>query len=151
NDRQEVTQIRATKGSTDLMNFSYSYGTSSTNTGRSLSRADSVQPEHSASYFYDSIYRLSQVNAADNSWSIAWTFDTWGNRTAQTPQGLATSKVGSQTLGYTNNRNTSFTYDSAGNQTSDGSHNYTFNANNQITQMDGGAAVYGYDGEGRRM
>jgi RHS repeat-associated protein len=26
-----------------------------------------------------------------------------------------------------------------------------FNAENQITQMDGGAAVYGYDGEGRRM
>ena len=27
----------------------------------------------------------------------------------------------------------------------------TFNAENQITQMDAGAAVYGYDGEGRRM
>ena len=27
----------------------------------------------------------------------------------------------------------------------------TFNAENQITQMDGGAAVYGYDGEGRRV
>src|SRR3990170_715641 len=39
----------------------------------------------------------------------------------------------------------------AGNQTNDGLHNYTFSAENQITQMDGGAAVYGYDGEGRRM
>jgi RHS repeat-associated protein len=32
-----------------------------------------------------------------------------------------------------------------------GLHTYIFNAENQITQMDGGAAVYGYDGEGRRM
>src|SRR6185295_15361665 len=39
----------------------------------------------------------------------------------------------------------------AGNQTYDGVHNYTFNAENQITQMDAGAAVYAYDGEGRRL
>ncbi len=31
------------------------------------------------------------------------------------------------------------------------SNEITFSAENQITQMDGGAAVYGYDGEGRRM
>ncbi|MBI4473448.1 MAG: RHS repeat-associated core domain-containing protein, partial [Acidobacteria bacterium] len=61
------------------------------------------------------------------------------------------SKVGTQTSGYTNNRNTTFTHDAAGNQTNDGNHNYTFNAENQISQMDGGAAVYAYDGEGRRM
>jgi RHS repeat-associated protein len=43
------------------------------------------------------------------------------------------------------------TYDVAGNQTGDGLHTYVFNAENQITSMDGGAATYGYDGEGRRM
>ena len=98
-----------------------------------------------------SLYRLQTVTAADSSWGIGWTFDAWGNRLTQTPSGLATSKVGSQTLGYTNNRNTAFNYDNAGNQTSDASHNYTFNAVNQITQMDAGGAVYGYDGDGRRM
>jgi RHS repeat-associated protein len=134
-----------------MMNFSYDYGTSSTNTGRVLSRTDAIQPEHSQTYTYDSVYRLSSVVAGDKTWSLSWTFDVWGNRTAQTPQGLATSKVGTQTSGYANNRNTSFTYDAAGNQTNDGSHSYTFSAENQITQMDGGAAVYGYDGEGRRM
>ena len=42
-------------------------------------------------------------------------------------------------------------YDAAGNQKTDGTHNYTFNAANQITQMVTGAAVYTYDGDGRRM
>ena len=135
------------------MDFSYGHSTSSKNTGRVRSRTDAVQPEHSATYSYDSSYRLKQVQGADQSWGIAWEFDTWGNRLTQTPAGLATSKVGSQTLGYTSttNRNMTFMYDAAGNQTNDGTHNYTFNAENQITQMDGGTAVYVYDGDGRRM
>ena len=135
------------------MDFSYGYGTSSQNTGRVRSRTDAVQPKHSATYTYDSIYRLKQVQGAGQSWGVSWTFDTWGNRRTQTPSGLATSKVGTQTLGYTSttNRNTAFMYDAAGNQTNDGTHNYTFNAENQITQMDAGTAVYVYDGDGRRM
>ena len=110
-----------------------------------------IQQEHSAKYVYDSVYRLAQVVSNDASWGIAWTFDEWGNRLTQTPQGLATSRVGTQTLGYINNRLTTYTYDVAGNQLNDGNHNYAFNAENQITQMYGGAAVYGYDGDGRRM
>jgi RHS repeat-associated protein len=91
------------------------------------------------------------VLSADKTWDIVWTFDNWGNRTNQTPQGLASPKVGAQTSGYNNNRNTSFNYDAVGNQTNDGLHNYTFNAENQITQMDGGTATYAYDGNGRRI
>jgi RHS repeat-associated protein len=151
NNRRQQTQITASVGSTSLMNFAYNYGTSSTNTGRALSRTDAVQPEHSVFYSYDSLYRLSQVTAQDANWDISWNFDAWGNRTAQSPRGLATSKVGTQVSGYSNNRDTSYTYDAAGNETNDGSHTYTFNADNRITQMDAGAAVYVYDGEGRRM
>ena len=52
---------------------------------------------------------------------------------------------------WADNRNSLNTYDAAGNQTNDGLHNYSFNAENQITQMDAGTATYAYDGEGRRM
>ena len=153
NSRLQLTRITAAAGGNTVMDFTYDYGTSSQNTGRVRSRTDAVQPEHSATYSYDSIYRLKQVQGADQSWGIAWEFDIWGNRRTQTPSGLATSKVGTQTLGYTNNRNTAsiYDYDAAGNQTNDGTHNYTFNAENQITQMDAGAAFYAYDGDGRRM
>jgi hypothetical protein len=151
NNRLQLTQIQAARGSTAVMDFTYNYGTSSTNTGRVLSRTDAVQPEHSANYIYDSIYRLSQASGGADSWGVAWTFDVWGNRTVQTPAGLATSKVGSQTIGYSSNKNTSHSYDSAGNTTNDGVHSYAFNAKNEMTSMDSTAATYGYDGEGRRI
>src|SRR5439155_178082 len=89
--------------------------------------------------------------APDSSWGISWTFDVWGNRLTQTPTGVATSKIGTQTIGYTNNRNNANMYDAAGNQTYDGLHNYTFNAENQITSMDAGTATYAYDADGKRM
>jgi RHS repeat-associated protein len=151
NNRLQLTDIDVLKGSTALMDFSYNYGTSTTNTGRVLSRTDAIQPEHSASYVYDSIYRLEQTIGSANSWGLSWTFDTWGNRLTQTPTGLATSKVGSPQIAYTNNRNQAHTYDSAGNTTNDTVHNYAYNAENQQTSMDGGAATYAYDGEGRRL
>jgi hypothetical protein len=151
NNRLQETGITASLTGTALMNFAYDYGTAPTNTGRVLSRTDSVQQEHSAKYVYDSIYRLDQAISNDAFWGIAWSFDAWGNRLTQTPQGLATSKIGTQTLGYTNNRLSANTYDAAGNQTNDGLHTYTFSAENQILSMDGGAATYAYDGEGRRM
>src|ERR1043166_8535925 len=104
--------------------FAYDYGSSSANTGRVLSRTDSIQPEHSVNYSYDSLYRLSQAVAPDSSWGISWTFDVWGNRVTQTPTGLASSKIGTQRLGYTNNRNNANSYDAAGNSTNDGLHPY---------------------------
>ena len=94
-------------------------------TVRFRSRTDALQPEHSVNYSYDPMNRLTQAGAVNGSWSIAWTLDAWGNRTAQTPGGLATSLVGSQTLGYSNNRNTLFSYDNAGNVTNDGLHTYS--------------------------
>jgi RHS repeat-associated protein len=43
-------------------------------------------------------------------------------------------------------------YDAAGNVINDGSHNYTYDAANQLTQVDGGStASYVYDGSGRRV
>jgi hypothetical protein len=114
NNRLQETSITATLTGTTLMNFTYNYGTSTTNTGRVLSRTDSIQPEHSANYTYDSLYRLSQAVASDSSWGISWTFDAFGNRLTQMPTADATSRVGTQTFGYSNNRNTSFSYDAVG-------------------------------------
>ena len=101
-----MTRITAAAGGHTVMDFSYGYGASSQNTGRVRSRTDAVQSEHSATYTYDSIYRLRQVQGAGQSWGVSWTFDTWGNRLTQTPSGLATSKVGTQTLGYTSTTTT---------------------------------------------
>jgi hypothetical protein len=73
NNRMQITSMTASLSGTSLMNFSYDYGNASTNTGRVLSRTDTIQPEHSAKYRYDSIYRLSQVisNDPSSSWGIS--------------------------------------------------------------------------------
>jgi hypothetical protein len=99
NNRLQLSQVTAAIGGTAQMNYTYNYGTSSTNTGRVLSRTDAIQPEHSMVYGYDSIYRLGQAISQNASWDISWGFDIWGNRTSQTPRGLATAKVGTQTSG----------------------------------------------------
>jgi RHS repeat-associated protein len=38
-----------------------------------------------------------------------------------------------------------YSYDAAGNVTSDGSHSYTYDAENRVASVDGGAAQYAYD------
>ena len=76
---------------------------------------------------------------------------TSADRLTQTPPGLATTRVGTQTFGYTNNHLNTYSYDAAGNQMNDGTHTYVFDADNKIKQMDGGSTVYAYDGEGRRV
>ena len=90
NSRLQVTGITAAAGGHTVMDFSYGYVstdengvTTDENTGRVRSRSDAVHPEHSVTYDYDSIYRLEQVQGADESWGISWTFDTWGNRLTQ--------------------------------------------------------------------
>jgi hypothetical protein len=53
-------------------------------------------------------FRRSDETVGRRQLEYRMALDTWGNRTSQTPLGLATSKVGSQTLGYSSNKNTSF-------------------------------------------
>jgi YD repeat-containing protein len=57
--------------------------------------------------------------------------------------------VGSQTLGYTNNRNLSLDYDNAGNVTYDGLHHHYYDTQNHLIQVDSSAIQYAYDGAGR--
>jgi RHS repeat-associated protein len=106
---------------------------------------------HSVSYTYDQLNRLKQVAGADGSWSINWTLDIYGNRTAQTPSGRVVGKVGSPSYGYVNNRVTSFTYDFAGNVLNDGVWNYAYDAESRLKSTGGGAVQFTYDEEGRRI
>jgi len=49
-------------------------------------------------------------------------------------------------------RQTGYAYDAAGNLTSDGSHTYTYDAEGNVLQVDGGStATYVYDAMNRRL
>ena len=148
NNRNQLLEITAQRSGTPLLNLLYGYGA---NNGRIRYRIDTLAPEHSVTYSYDDFQRLQSVSAMNGSWSISWGFDIFGNRTSQTPTGLATSKVGSPSFGYVNNRNTSWGYDPTGNVVSADGHYYAYDAENRLWSLDGGAARYQYDGEGRRV
>ena len=52
-----------------------------------------------------------------------------------------------------NNRitDTGYSYDAVGNMTSDNLHSYTYDAENRLVSLDGGAATYLYNGNGQRI
>jgi RHS repeat-associated protein len=151
NARNQLTRIAAAANGATLLDLGYGYGAN--NSGRIRSRTDAVQPEHSTSYTYDELYRLENVTGGDSSWGIAWTLDQYGNRTTQTPTGLASSRLGSPSLAYADNKVSGLGYDATGNMTNDGvgGHNYTYDAENRLVQVDSSAIQYAYDYAGRRI
>lgn len=107
---------------------------------------------------YDELNRLTSVTQTSNntvdSGSYAYTYDRYGNRLTQT-QTSGTNGVSSYfaiSL-LNNNQLRSATYDAAGNEVNDGvSHTYTYDAEGNVIQVDGGAtAQYLYDALNRRV
>jgi RHS repeat-associated protein len=149
NSRNQLTSITVTRSGTNVLGFTYDYGTTN-NTGRIRSRTDTIQADQSANYTYDGVNRLTDVTNA--TWSLHWELDAYGNRTVQSPAGVAVGKVNSQTFGYLFNKHaSSFQYDGAGNIIGDGSHNYTYDAEGRVKLIDGGTVQFDYDSEGRRI
>jgi RHS repeat-associated protein len=147
NGLSQLENMSARRGASTLMNFTYGYAD-----GRVATRTDGVQPEHSVQYAYDRLKRLQSIAGTAVNWSISWQFDEWGNRTQQSPTGLAAGRVGTQSIGYANNRvvNPAWVYDAAGNVTYDGTLHYYYDAENRLIQIDSPSIQYAYDGEGRR-
>jgi RHS repeat-associated protein len=97
-------------------------------------------------YTYDPFNRLVGANQNSGAAVYNYVYDRLGNRWQQNgPHTMSATFSGS------NNRIDGFSYDAAGNLLNDGSHGYTYDAENRIVKVDAGStAVYTYDAEGRR-
>ena len=94
--------------------------------------------------------RGETAQTAGSHWGLSWTYDRYGNRFSQSvTKGTAPSQ--SLTVSTTTNRVSGWSYDAVGNTLNDGLHTYTYDANNQVTQLGSGTAVYKYDGAGSRV
>lgn len=107
----------------------------------------------SRTYSYDALNRIqSMTDTASNQAckGMSWTIDAWGNMTNQaatagTCYGFASS------VGTNNQLQSGYQYDAAGNLTFDGTHHYTYDAEDRIIQVDSGStATYIYNENGQR-
>src|SRR5712664_100264 len=89
------------------------------------------------------------------SWTrTKYVYDRFGNRWQQNgPQTfLATFTGNNPSTPQNNNRMDGYSYDAAGNLLNDGTHNYTYDAENRMIKVDAGnTATYVYDPDGRRV
>jgi RHS repeat-associated protein len=114
-------------------------------------------------YQYDQLNRLVCSNLVSNGTcsspsngtpTYAYIYDRFGNRWQQNgPLTMLLSFTGNAT---TNNNRMDlmgrYAYDSAGNVTNDGVHSYTYDAENRLISVDGGAtASYIYDADDHRV
>jgi len=148
NNRLQPTQIKlGTSGSpTSIVSLGYNYGTTNNN-GNVLTHTYSGGGlSYTQTFGYDSLNRLTTSNEnSGSSWSQTNGYDRYGNRWIDLGGG-------NQSLYFntSNNRITGASYDSAGNLLNDGSHAYTYDAENKIAKVDN-VSAYIYDGEGQRV
>lgn len=83
--------------------------------------------------------------------ACTYAYDRFGNRWQQELNGSCTGGTAVCLAFESNNRinNGIEKYDAAGNMTTDGFHNYTYDAENRIATVDGGATTYVYDANGQ--
>ena len=150
----------------NLQDFNYSFGSSGTNNGNIASMVATGTQAFNRSYAYDSLNRLSALSSPSDPagcTGLSWTYDPWGNQTDQTvTSGNCLSLH--VTVGTNNRINVApYQYDAAGNMIQDASHQYFYDAENHLIQVDGAAgycssgsgtaatACYAYDALGRRV
>ena len=123
-------------------NISYTFP-SATNNGKIASQTDNLSGE-TVTYQYDSLNRL--IQASGNGWSQSQSYDGFGNLTNRTgsmpmstPVDPATNRLSMAGVNY----------DANGNMTSNGY--YGYDAENRLTQINGGQTQYGYDAQNKRI
>jgi RHS repeat-associated protein len=150
--------------STTKFGLSYSYPTAPNNNGLISSITDSVDNGRTASYTYDSLYRLVTAKTVGDSnypaWGLSETYDRYGNRSAQTAIPGAgctgiTCPQPSFAVSATTNRliGAPYTYDLGGNITDDGINTLVYDAENHVVSVanGNGSGTSTYDGNGQRV
>jgi RHS repeat-associated protein len=138
----------------NVQDFNYGFNAATANNGNVASWSGAGNQTFNRIYTYDALNRLSTMSdsaTAQACKGLSWTYDPWGNRT---DQNLTAGTCGTfhSAVGTNNRLSAPYQYDPTGNMTADGSHTYTYDAENRLIAVDGGsAATYLYDAEGHRV
>ncbi len=136
----------------NVLDFVLNYG-STANNGNILTWNGTGSQTFARTFTYDNLNRLSTMSDSVSTQpcrGITWTYDPWGNRTDQTVT-VGSCFTFHQSMDV-QNRLIGFSYDAAGNLLNDGTHSYSYDAENRMLSVDGGGtATFVNDAEGRRV
>ncbi len=153
-ERLQLQTLSYTKPGQTLFSLSYGYTQGGGNNGQITSITDNVVSGRTASYTYDALHRLKTAvtvgGGGYNQWGLSWTYDRYGNRTAQSVT-AGTGPSNSVTISTATNRTIGapYTYDANGNMTNDGLNTLTYDAANRVVSAAG--ATYTYDASDLRV
>jgi RHS repeat-associated protein len=152
-----------THDATTKFGLSYSYTMAPSNNGLISGITDSVDNGHSATYTYDSLYRLVTAKTTGSAgypaWGLQEGYDRYGNRNTQsTLAGAGCTAITCPTFSQiastsTNRLPAPYTYDLSGNMTHDGINTLVYDAQNHVVSSTNasGSGTYTYDGNGQRI
>ena len=138
----------------NILDLTFGYNAGSSDNGNVASWSAVGNQIFSRTYTYDPLNRLQSMSDSASGQAckgLSWTIDAWSNMTAQTTT-AGTCYGFLAAVGTNNQLQTGFQYDAAGNMLFDGSHYYSYDAENRILQVDSGStAGYVYDAKGSRI
>jgi RHS repeat-associated protein len=128
------------------LTYDYNLGVADNATVRQIT--NNLNAGRTQTFTYDPWNRISTAQVPTD-WGLSFTYDAWGNLLAQT-----VTKGSAPGLNLTVNAknqvtSTGFSYDTAGNLLGDGSHSYTWNADEMLASAAG--VNYTYDGLHERL
>jgi RHS repeat-associated protein len=140
----------------NVMDLTYGFNFGVQDNGNAASITNNINTARSQTYTYDELNRVSTAQTTATSgtyaWGLSFGYDPWANLlstnvTQGSAYALSVTADGSNRI---HNAAGTFTYDAAGNLTSDPTNSsYTYNAEGELTSAAG--VTYTYDGDGDRV
>jgi YD repeat-containing protein len=136
----------------NLASFAYAYNAVSDRTSRTETSGTSAPV--SDTYSYDAVDQVTGVTYGASGRTVAYNYDSTGNRTSVVDNGATTSYSANNLNQYTAVGSLPpLTYDPNGNLTSYTGWTYTYDARNRLTSVNGGpsavTATFAYDARNR--
>jgi RHS repeat-associated protein len=140
----------------NVLDLAMGYNAGTSNNGNIVTWTATGAQSFARTYGYDSLNRVSTMGdtvSAQPCRGLSWTYDNWGNRSAQSmTAGTSCNTFNDQSDANNHLLGSPYTYDAAGNMTHDASHSYTYDSESRLTAVDGGnTANYYYDAFGYRV
>jgi RHS repeat-associated protein len=151
NKRLQPVQISATSGGTGaaILNLTYNFNLGNGDNGNVIQVANGKDSTRTQNFTYDTLNRIQTAYTNGTNWGESYTIDPWANLTNI---GSYTGKTQPETLNCatantSNQLNTCYQYDAAGNRTDNGT--FVYDAENRLIATAG--TSYIYDGDGQRI